>query len=164
MEKIKKFEEQIWELVSAATDKKDSAYLVQLTSILDDIKRLKVKARKIEAAVEKLENRVKKLGIKLPVAQVVKSVSWAVSHSDIIDNALTVEEAIDAGLIPIDSKNIVVQTSLGQVFRTHVVPKQKRLSEQNKVREFFRGEGITAGTKVLWTKIAPDRYSLEKAA
>jgi hypothetical protein len=164
MEKIKNFEEQIWKLVSAATDKKDSVYLVQLTSILDDIKRLKVKASKIEAAVEKLENRVKKLGIKLPVAQVVKSVSWAVSHSDIIDNALSVEEAIDAGLIPMDGKKIVVQTSLGQVFRTGVVSEEKRLCEQNKVREFYRGEGIKAGTKVLWTKIAPDRYSLEKAA
>lgn len=171
MEKIRKFEEQIWELIATATEKKDSVNLGQLTSVIDDIKRLKVKASKIEAVVDKLEDRVKKLGIKLPAAQAVKSaaqavksVSWPVSHSDIIDNALSVEEAIDAGLIPINGKKFVVQTSLGQVFKTDVVSEEKRLSEQYKVGEFYRGEGIKAGEKIVWTKIAPDRYSLERAA
>ena len=164
MEKIKKFEEQIWKLISTATEKKDSAKLGHLTSVLDDIKRLKDKARKIEAAVDKLKDRAKKLGIGQPAAQAVKSVSWAVSHSDIIDNALSVEEAIAAGLIPMDGNKFVVQTSLGQVFKTDVVSEEKRLREQDRVREFYSGEGIEAGSKIIWTKIAPDKYCLERAA
>ena len=164
MEKIRKFEEQIWELVSSASEKKDSVNLGQLTSILDDIKRLKIKASKIEAVVDKLKERVKKLGINLPVSQEVKSISWAVSHSDIIDDALSVKEAIDAGVIPMDGKKILVQTSLGQIFKTDVVSENKRLSEQVKIKEFYRGEGIKAGAKIIWTKIARGKYSLEKAA
>jgi hypothetical protein len=61
MEKIRKFEKQIWELISTATEKKDSVNLGHLTSVLDDIKRLKIKASKIEAAVDKIEDKVKKL-------------------------------------------------------------------------------------------------------
>jgi hypothetical protein len=164
MEKIKKFEEQIWELISTATEKKDSVNLGQLTGVLDDIKRLKAKARKIETAVDRLLDKVKKLGIQLPAARAVKSVSWAVRPSDIIDNALSVEEAIEAGLIPLDGNKFVVQTSLGQVFKTDVVSEEKRLREQGKIGEFYKGEGIKAGAKIIWTKIAPDRYSLERAA
>jgi hypothetical protein len=164
MEKIRKFEEQIWGLISTATEKKDSVNLGQLTAILDDIKRLKVKARKIEAVVDKLADRVKKLGIELPSAQAIKSVSWSVSHSDIMDNALSVEEAMVAGLIPRDGNKFVVQTSLGQVFKTDVVSEEKRLREQGKIREFYRGEGIKAGAKIVWTKIAPDTYHLGRAA
>ena len=138
--------------------------LEQLTNVLDDLKRLKIKARKIQAVVDKLEDRVKRLGIELPVTQAVKSVSWTVSHSDIIDNALSVEEAIEAGLIPMDGNKFVVQTSLGQVFKTQVISEEKRLSEQEKIRDFYRGEGIKAGSRIVWTKVAPDRYSLERAA
>jgi hypothetical protein len=164
MEKIRKFEEQIWGLISTATEKKDSVNLGQLTAMLDDIKRLKIKARKIEAVVDKLADRVKKLGIELPSAQAIKSVSWSVSHSDIMDNALSVEEAMVAGLIPMDGNKFVVQTSLGQVFKTDVVSEEKRLREQGKIREFYRGEGIKAGAKIVWTKIAPDTYHLGRAA
>jgi hypothetical protein len=164
MEKIKKFEEQIWDLVSTASEKKDSVNLGQLTSVLDDVKRLKIKASKIEAVVDKLKERVKRLGIKLPDAQEVRSISWAVSQSDIIDDALSVKEAIDAGIIPMDGKKIVVQTSLGQIFKTDVVSENKRLSEQVKIKEFYRVEGIKAGAKIILTKIGLGKYSLEKAA
>jgi hypothetical protein len=164
MEKIKEFEKQMWELVSKATEKKDSANLAQLTNILNDIKRLKAKARKIEAVVDKLADRVKRLGLQVPVVQGVKSVSWAVSHSDIMDNALSVEKAIAARLIPMDGNSFVVQTSLGQVFKTDVVSEEKRLREHDKIKEFYRGEAIKAGAKIIWTKTSSDRYLLEKAS
>ena len=134
-----------------------------LTSVLNDIKRLKSKAKKIEIAVDKLGDRVKKLGIDLPGIQAAKSVSWVVSHLDVIENWLSVEDAIDAGLITKESAVLLVQTSLGQVFKTDIIWEEKRLREQAKIQEFYRGEGIEAGSKITLTKIGPNKYGLEKA-
>ena len=165
MKELLDFEKKVWKLISEATEKQESNHLRQLTAILGHIKSLKVKAKKIENTVSKFEARIKKLGIVLPHTKgSSNSVSWEVSAVDIADAALSVEKPLRAGLIPKDGSHFLVQTSLGQVFRTGIDNIQKRLSEQVIIGQFFKGEGIRVGTKVIWTQIGPNKYSLKKAA
>jgi hypothetical protein len=166
MKKLHEFEETVWRLVTEATEKRDPANLRQLTNMLDEVKGLKLKARKIENVVDKLRQKIGDTAMTAPRVESAcpRSVTWEVSVVDITHDALSVEKAMNAGLIPQDGSGFLVQTSCGQVFRTYLDTSEKKLREQGKIREFYRGEGIGPGTRVVWTQIGPNKYSLEKAA
>jgi hypothetical protein len=92
-----------------------------------------------------------------------RSVSWEVTGEAIGRSILSMTYAKEAGLIPVDGTSFVVETSLGQVFKTRAVESQDRLKEKRKVRQFYEGAGIKAGDRVVWTEIRPLTYRLEKA-
>ena len=92
-----------------------------------------------------------------------RSVSWEVTEDALGRSVLSTTDAKEAGLIPVDGTSFVVETSLGQVFKTSVVQNQDRLKEKKKVRQFYEGAGIRGGDRVLWTEIRPLTYRLEKA-
>ncbi len=91
------------------------------------------------------------------------SVSWEVTDAELARNILSTTQAKKAGLIPNDGSLFVVETSVGQVFKTSEISSQDRLKEKKKIREFYDGAGINPGDKVVWTEIRPNTYRLEKA-
>ncbi len=90
------------------------------------------------------------------------SVSWKVTDDDLGQNTLSTTHAKKAGLIPKNGDSFVIETSLGQVFKTNEVSNQNRLREKKKIREFYEGAGIKSGDKVVWTQIRPNTYRLQK--
>jgi hypothetical protein len=92
------------------------------------------------------------------------SVTWEVTEVEIGQNILSTTQAKKAGLIPTDGSPFVVETSLGQVFKTNELASQDRLREKKKIRQFYEGAGVRSGDRVVWTQIRPNTYRLEKAS
>jgi hypothetical protein len=162
MKEVKDFEERVWELISNATQNRDSSSIRELTEIAEEIKQIKEQAKKISAAIKKLGDKLEKLGISPTMAQSTNSISWKVSTADIRQGIVSIKEPRKAGLIPTDGTKFVVQTSLGQIFQTAVNLRENRLTEKEKINEFYQEEQIKPGSKLVWTEIAPLKYSLEK--
>jgi hypothetical protein len=162
MKEVKEFEERVWQLIANATQSRDPSGIRELTEIAEEIKQIKEQAKKISAAIKKLGDKLEKLGISPTMAESTNSISWKVSTTDIREGIVSIKEAKKAGLIPTDGTKFVVQTSLGQVFQTAVNLKENRLTEKEKINEFYQEEQIKPGSKLVWSEIAPLKYSLEK--
>lgn len=159
MKEVREFEERVWELISDATQSRDPSSVRELTQIAEEIKQIK---QQISAAIKKLGDKLEKRGISPIVPESANSISWKVSATDIREGIVPIKELKKAGLIPTDGTKLVVQTSLGQVFQTTVNHKENRLTEKEKINEFYQEEQIKPGSKLVWSEIAPLKYSLEK--
>lgn len=168
MKEVRDFEERVWEHIARATDNRDAKKIKVLTAIAQEIDQIKEDAKKIEDAINGLENKLEKLGISSNVTKNVtesrKSVSWKVTTGDIAQSVLSTMKLKKAGLIPLDGTPFEVQTSLGQVFQTDEFRSENRLREKKKIKEFYQGEGIAAGDEIVWTEMDPYRYRLERAS
>jgi hypothetical protein len=162
MKEVKDFEDKVWELIANATQNRDPSSIQGLTKIAEEIEQIKEQARKISAAIKKLRDKLEKLGVSPTMPESTKSISWKVSPADVSQGIVSIKEPKKAGLIPTDGTKFDVQTSLGQIFNTAVNHKENRLTEEEKIKEFYREEQIQPGGELVWTKIAPLKYSLEK--
>ncbi len=162
MKEVKDFEDKVWALISNATQNRDPSGIQELTKIAEEIDQIKEQAKKISAAIKKLRDKLEKLGVSPTMPESTNSISWKVSSADIRQSILSIKEPKKAGLIPTDGTKFVVQTSLGQIFQTAVNLKENRLAEEEKINEFYRQEQIKPGSELVWTEIAPLKYSLEK--
>lgn len=164
MKEVRDFEERVWEHIARATDNRDAKKIKVLTAIAQDIDQIKEDAKKIEDAINGLENKLEKLGISSNVTESSKSVSWKVTTGDIAQSVLSTMKLKKAGLIPLDGSPFEIQTSLGQVFQTDELRSENRLREKKKIKEFYQGEGIAAGDEIAWTEMDPYRYRLERVS
>lgn len=164
MKEVRDFEERVWEHITRATENRDAKKIKVLTAIAQDIDQIKEDAKKIEDAINGLENKLEKLGISSNVTESGKSVSWKVTTGDIAQSVLSTMKLKKAGLIPLDGTPFEVQTSLGQVFQTDELRSENRLREKKKIKEFYQGEGIAAGDEIAWTEMDPYRYRLERVS
>lgn len=168
MKEVRDFEERVWEHIARATDNRDPKKIKVLTAIAQNIEQIKEDAKKIENAMNGLEDKLHKLGISPNLTENVtesgKSVSWKVTTGDIAQSVLSTMRLKKAGLIPLDGSPFEVQTSLGQVFETDEVRSENRLREKKKIKEFYQGEGIEAGDEIVWTELDPYRYRLARVS
>jgi hypothetical protein len=168
MKEVRDFEERVWKHIAMATDNRDPNKIKVLTAIAQDIVQIKEDAKKIEDAINGLEDRLDKLGISPNVTENVtesgKSVSWKVTTGDIAQSVLSTMRLKKAGLIPLDGSPFEVQTSLGQVFETDELKSENTLREKKKIKEFYQGEGIEAGDEIVWTEMDPYRYRLARVS
>jgi hypothetical protein len=164
MKEVKAFEERVWGHIAMATKNRDAKKIKVLTAIAQDIEQIKEDARKIDDAMNGLEDKLEKLGISPHVTESGKCVSWKVTTGDIAQSVLPTLKLKKAGLIPLDGTPFEVQTSLGQVFQTDELRSENRLREKRKIKEFYQEEGITAGDAIIWTEMDPYKYRLERAS
>jgi hypothetical protein len=165
MKEVSDLEEKVWGLISTATTKRDLTPIRDLTNVVDEIDQLKNEAKKIDAAVDKLRQKVDGLAKSAgEPATPANSVTWKVSPWDVRSGVLSVEEPKKAGLIPNNGRKFKVRTSIGQLFQVEMQPGKETLAAGDEIRDFYAGEKIKPGDSLVWTQTDRLEFSLEKAS
>lgn len=162
MKEINELEERVWTQIADATERRDPAPIRDLTGVAEELDQLKKDAEKIDAAVEKIRAKVEAVKAPQGTTPTTNSVTWKVSPWDIRGGVLSIEEPKKAGLIPNNGHKFKIKTSIGQFFHVELKPGKDTLAAGNEIRDFYAGENVKAGDRLIWTKTDDLEFSLEK--